>query len=236
MKKLIFAIFFICSLTFTSEAQSFIFGPKIGPSLSFQRWNSISRDVLFAYNAGIFIESYDEGSKGSLYAELGYHQRGSSERSTFSGNAGGLFQQRQAFRFNNIALKVGARQRLKEVGEANFLPYYIVALRGEYTIGTNLDQYLVYNGYFPVDAFVNKINYGLTVGGGFETKFSEFVGGAIEFSISPDISKQYDQPQIPNVVDPYNPGNLRTLPQQQVRNLSLEISLVLRLLRKVEYY
>lgn len=35
---------------------------------------------------------------------------------------------------------------------------------------------------------------GLTVGGGVEIMFSELVGGCIELSISPDLSKQYNQP------------------------------------------
>lgn len=217
------------------NAQSFVFGPKLGPSIAFQRWSGYSdRGALIAYHGAFFIESFEEDQPSSLYAEVGFHKRGSSEFTRFV-DASGLaaFNGRQNFQFNNVNLLAGAKRILNMETKAK--PYYILALRAEYTISTNLAQYEQYVPWFPAEELVNNFNYGVTVGGGYQYDFGELVGAAIEITISPDISKQYFQPPLSNVINPWDFGNRRSLPEQQIRNLSFEVSAVLRLKRIVEY-
>jgi hypothetical protein len=117
--------------------------------------------------------------------------------------------------------------------------YYLVGLRGDYTLSTNLDEYKEaneFNGglFYPDNAFVRKWNYGVALGGGFEFNFGELVGALLEFTVNPDFSFQYKQPAIPNVRDPYT-GQNRTIPERTIRNIAIEVSAGIRLLRKVEY-
>lgn len=229
-------------LTFTSGfGQGFIFGPKIGPSIAVQQWNGFERQPALLSHLAVFIESYSEtNTASSLFAQIGIHRRGSGERFTnFSIGNNNVFNRRFKYIFNNISLLAGAKRVISE--DKEYKPYYTVGVRVDYTASTNLDQFVNdgqfqnFVGFFPIPTFVNKFNYGFTVGGGFQKEFSEHVGGAIEFSIHPDISKQYTQPRIPGVIDLFT-GNPRTIAMQEVRNITLEISFILRLLRKVEYY
>jgi len=220
-----------------SIAQSFVFGPKLGPTLGFQQWNRIQRDVLLAGHAAVFIESYEEGNPSSLFAQLGYHVRGSAERdiilNTLQGDA---FRRNITYKFNNLSLMLGAKRILNMETKAK--PFYTLGVRAEYTINTNLNRYegTAFQLYFPSDFFVRKFNYGISAGGGFQYQLNDLIGGTIELTISPDMSRQYEQFAVPNVIDPRNVGSSRTLPEQNVRNLSLELSVSMRLLRKVEYY
>jgi hypothetical protein len=231
-------VFFIgfCFLFLLTDGytQSFVFGPKIGPSLGFQRWSNYpNRGALISYHGAFFIESYQENEPSSLYVEAGFHRRGSTEFRTFNATSVNSFRARQAYVFNNVNLIAGAKRIINM--EKSAKPYYILGVRAEYTLSTNLEQYSQFVPWTPAIELVNNFNYGFTVGGGYQFDFSELFGGAIEVSIHPDISKQYDQPPLNNVINPWDPGNPRSLPQQQIRNLSLEISAVLRLKRIVEY-
>jgi len=63
------------------------------------------------------------------------------------------------------------------------------------------------------------------------------VGMTLEFTVNPDFSNQYNQPQIDNVIDP-NPNSIRptfTIPERQIRNLTFEVTAGFRFLRIVEY-
>ena len=221
----------ILLFTFSVQSQSFVFGPKLGPSIAFQQWNNFEQDALLAYHAALFIESYAEEEKGSLFAQVGYYTRGSAIR------VSDFIQQRNyssSFKFNNLGLTLGAKQM---IGSSGFKPYYHFGLRLEYTMSTNLDQYESFNSaaFYPSDPFVNKFNYGVSLGGGFQKEFSDLIGAAFELTISPDLSKQYEQPALSNVIVP-GTTQPRNISARDIRNLSLEISLVLRLMRKVEYY
>lgn len=230
------AFIFACLFTLRSDAQSFIFGPKFGPSVGIQQWNGIQRDALIAGHVAVFIESYEEDNPSSLIAQLGLHQRGSAERGlVIDRSLGDVFRRNITYKFNNVSLMLGAKRLLNMESKAK--PFYTIGVRAEYTLSTNLDRYegTVFQTYFPSNFFVNKFNYGFSAGGGFQYQFGEFIGGTVELTISPDVSKQYEQFPI-DVIDPRNVGSSRTLPQQDVRNLSLEISVSVRLLRKVEYY
>lgn len=229
----------VCSVllcTLTVKGQSFWFGPKAGAAMNFQSWGSggssgsINRDPSFTFNGDFCIESYDELNKGALYAQIGYHNRGSSARFFSFNNA---FSARQDFEFRNIVLELGAKKRFGL--DKEFDPYYIVGIRGEYTIGTNLDDYLSFGSlYYPVNDYVRKINYGVTFGGGFETEMSDMTNIFIEFSIQPDLSFQYQQPALQNVIEPFT-GQTVNLGEREVRNLSLELKVGVKFLRKVEY-
>ncbi len=219
------------------------FGFKGGLSIGVQRWNDFERDPLLAYHGIVFVESLSEGNKFSLFAQAGLHQRGSAIRNQlFSNIFNGGFTRAPAtkFIFNNAAVIVGGKQKYDFA--AGTKVYYLLGVRGEYTVSTNLDKYELFNELNPAFAiypfntyeFIRRINYGITIGGGFEVELSEFVGGILEFTVSPDFSDQYRQPPVPNVTDPYT-GQLRTLPERRVRNLTFEVSLGLRFLRKVIY-
>ncbi len=217
------------------QSQSFFWGPKGGLTVATQTWNNVDRSILVGYHGALFIESFDEGALGSFFGQVGYHTRGSSQQVTFY-NAGGIpsNRSRQVFQFNNAAILVGAKKRFESTG--NKKPYYSFAMRLEYTLNTNLSQYenSLSVGYYPLDPFVNKFNYGVTVGLGYEFPFTELIGGFVEVNLSPDLSKQYEQPAIPNVFDPIT-RQPRTLPQQTIRNISLEMTVGFRFLRKVIY-
>lgn len=228
-------VIFLFSLT--SDAQSFIFGPKVGPLVGVQQWDGVQRGPLVAGHVAVFIESYREDDPSSLYAQIGLHQRGSAERDlVINRSIGDLVRQNLSYKFSNISLQLGAKRLLKMESKAK--PFYTMGIRAEYTVKTNLDQFdnSQFAAYFPNNAFVNKFNYGISGGGGFQYQFGDLVGGTVELTISPDISKQYERPPVPNVINPRNVGSSITLRQQEVRNISLEIGVSLRLLRKVEYY
>ena len=202
----------------------------MGPSISFQRWQDFSPNPLLAYNASFALESYSESSKSSLYAQFGYLVRGSSLRAfTWQGQPIGT----QGFRFNNLGLEIGAKRKIKEFDR--IIPYYMIGLRLEYTISTNLEQYERFNSpYYPNDAFVENWVYGATVGGGFEwTSLSELFRPYFEITFNPDAANQYFQPPIPNVIDPF--GNTVNLRERVIRNLALEFKVGFKFLRKVEY-
>ena len=225
---------FICIaflLTYSSvlRCQSFLFGAKFGPSIGLQKWDNFERDPLFAYHAAVFIESYEEDNPSSLFMQLGYHVRGSATR--YIGFTNTVTQN---FKFNNLALILGGKRIF--VTGPKMKSYYMVGLRAEYTLSTNLDDFRIYQTLiYPINDFVKKFNYGFHAGAGLEFPFSEFVNGILELTINPDISKQYFQPPIDNVVDPWNPGNLLSLRKREIRNVTVDISLGIRFLRKIVY-
>lgn len=213
------------------KAQSFVFGPKFGPSVCFQQWNGFDQGTLFSFHGAAFIESYDAESTSSLYAQVGYFTRGSALRvsNIFNG-----FSVSRSFKFNNLSATLGAKKILKEIGWLR--PFYTVGIRAEYTLSTNLVDYEQFNSpFYPNDEFVNKLNYGLSIGGGIQYDFSDLIGGALEITINPDVSKQYLQPGGISVINPYT-NTSYTLQQREIRNLSIDISLSIRFMRKVEYY
>jgi len=230
-------VFLLClSCIHSGSAQSYWFGAKAGAAMNFQSWGdgsfggSINRDPLFSLNGDLFLESYDENNKGSLYAQLGFHTRGSSLRFFSFNNA---FSNQQGFKFRNIVFELGAKKSLNTGKELD--PYFLLGIRGEYTVSTNLDEYNNFGSlYYPINEFVRKFNYGVTAGGGFEMKMSDLSNVFIEFSLQPDLSFQYEQQPLFNIIDPWTsqPVNLGL---RQVRNLSIELKAGIKFLRKVEY-
>jgi hypothetical protein len=233
---------FILAVFFFGEtaAQSTAFVFKTGLSICTQKWdNSLDRQFLWRYHAALAVESINnEDDRLSLYSQLGYHIRGSAIRfRSYNINSGILGSQfTQPFEFNNLSLQLGAKFR-KPMG-ANKL-FYFGGLRGDYNLSNNLaelqDIYVCNQGSVPLEGGVQKFLFGLSLGGGIEWAFSELVGGQIEISLHPDITPQYRQGPIPNVIDQCNLGYTYTIPERRIRNTTIEISFGLRLLRKVVY-
>lgn len=212
----------------------FHFGVKAGPSLANQNWNEFERRMLFAFHGNVFVETRDENNRGALFAQLGMHTRGSSIR---SGTIFGQSSIPSGYKFQNLSLMVGAKKQIETDMYAR--PYYLVGIRVEYTVANNLQRvietvctpaYLALPGNnnncrLPDPIFINSLNYGISIGGGFEFQGGEFFTPMLEFTISPDVSFQYDRPELQNF----------GVTQARVRNLTFEVSLVLRFLREVIY-
>lgn len=235
MKYFSFLFLFISSSLWL-KGQSYWFGAKSGLAMNWQSWgNGVSsgfdRNQLLSIPIDIYIESYDEESKGSFYAQLGYKTRGSSYRLLTNF---GTTNANQEFKFNNLVLEAGVARSLN-LKMMEMTPYYKVGLRGEYTVSTNLEDFLVFGSpYFPIDDFVIKFPFGFTAGGGFTYDIEDLYGLLFEFTINPDIGLQYEQPPLNNVRDPFT-NQLTSFDLRQVRNLSMEFKVGLRFLRKVEY-
>lgn len=235
--RIIFILVFTPSVFF---AQGFVWGIKGGSSIGSQRWGnggSYDNSLLFKYHGAAFIENVSESNTSVLFAQAGYHARGSAFRyrktsAVINGSTVDIPATTQEFIFNNVGLIVGAKRRGVMGSDKAF---YTIGLRGEYTVKTNLQGYdpNSFYTYNPEKAFVRKLNYGLTVSGGYEFPFSDLIGGFIEIGVHPDISRQYYSPSR-IVYDPYSRQNI-TLPEQSIRNLTIEISLGLKFLRKIDY-
>ena len=216
------------------------FGLKGGLTAGFQNWNSIERDPLFKYHGIFSIESLGEDEPFAFFAQVGYHTRGSAirNRNFVNINTGQIFRPpAREFRFNNIALSLGAKRKYVL---NNMNTYYLLGLRGEYTLNTNFDKFDEFNlanpiySIYPFSEFVRNWNYGVIVGGGLEFMFADLMGGIIELTVNPDFSRQYEQPAIPNVTNPYT-GNSVTIAERIIRNVTVELTVGFRFLRRVEY-
>lgn len=224
-------------------AQSTAYVFNVGPTLGTQKWdNSLNRQILFAWHAALSVESVNnESDKSSLFAQLGYHVKGSANRYQFFNSQGGFRAQTEQFKFNNICLLIGAKQKFSFGPSGRSKYYYFGGIRGNYTVSNNLRQLkernpqLVQYGIYPFEGGVRKWSGGLSVGGGIQFDFAELIGGQLQLSVNPDVTNQYFQGPIPNVIDPYGSGQTFTIPERRIRNTTLEISLGLRLLRKVEF-
>jgi hypothetical protein len=222
-------------------AQGFAFGVKGGLTLGVQDWNGFEQDPLFRYHGIVFIESLTEDTGLTLFAQAGYHVKGSAIRNQI---AVGIINSNQVFRlppttfeFENISLTAGVKKKY-DIG-GNKKTYYLFGVRGDYTLGTNLEQYEFFSQFYntliyPINGFVQKFNYGATIGGGFEFPLGELIGATLEFTINPDFSYQYRQPQINAVYNPYT-GNNGSISERLIRNITIEATAGFRFLRKIEY-
>ena len=220
MKKLVFAFVFFSFALHEATSQYYI-GLKGGMGLNMQRWNSFDRDILFTPCIDVFSESADD-EVNRLYASLGYHTRGSAVR-------GFGFNTFNQYKFNNLVAEVGGKRMVTTDQDRN--GYYLLGLRLEYTMTTNLNSRPA-NSIFNLvdDTYVNRFNYGVTVGGGFEMKLDDTKVVFLELVVMPDLSKQYEQLETLTVENPNpNPGSPFPSPQfitivpQEVRNIGLEL-------------
>lgn len=236
--KHLFLLLCLALTAMTTQAQSYAFGIKGGLTVGIQDWSGFQQDPLFKYHAIAFIESAPEDNAFGLFAQAGYHVKGSAIRGRFATNIinNQPIQFTREFQFRNISLAVGAKQKY-QIGQ-NARTYYMFGVRGDYNINTNFGSFdesrAQFGLFYPLDDFVQKFTYGAILGGGFEFPFSEFIAGIVELSINPDFSYSYRQPQIPNVVNPFT-GNNTTLSERLIRNVVIELSVGMRFLHKIEY-
>ncbi len=239
--KYLLTAFLLLIFLIPADAQSFAYGVKGGLTIGTQKWdNSLNRDPLFRYHGIAFVESAPEDNATAIFAQLGYHIKGSAIRTNATvvqTNQGlrDIPARKTGFEFKNIALCFGGKKKY-ELNSSS--AYYMLGIRADYTIGSNLDEYVEINEFYPIypfEAGIRKFNYGVTVGGGMEFPLSEYISGILEFTVNPDFSKQYEQPQITNVPSPTPGGPDRTIPERKIVNNTFEISLGIRFLRMVEY-
>lgn len=223
----------------------YFYGIRGGLSLGSQDWSDIETELNFGLHGDLFVETLSPNSPFTFWAQLGYHQRGSrlSQRRVLTTQGNQLRLPADNFQFNNLVLAAGGKQIVRFVGLADL--YYLLGVRAEYNLSTNLGEYdpvssgqsgLLQLPNYPIDSyeFINRFVYGVTVGGGLNYPLSEKLGGFVELSIQPDLNFQYNQGAIPNVANPAGPGN-RTLRERAIRNVSVELSVGLRLLRQWTY-
>ena len=235
-----FAAALVALIPVTLRAQLTGYTLKAGPSVATQRWDDFEQDPLLGYHVDVQVESISEASPRTLYAALGFHRRGSAIRTgrrTYVDRATGQEVRVEGrtipFRFDNLALALGVKQVYPF--RENARAYFLVGLRGERTLSVDLGGDAVNQNYgyglsYPVEEFVTRWLYGVDFGGGLDFELSPSLDGLIELRISPDLSRQYFQPPLNNVVDPFT-GNNIALRERSIRNLGLELSLGLRLLR-----
>jgi hypothetical protein len=243
MRKYLTCIYALLLTPSVFLAQGSAFGIKGGLSVANQNFNdgsAYNNGLLLAYHGDVYIENNPEDNTSVLYAQAGYHVRGHARRfqrgvaETAGGNLVEVPGFTQRFAFNNAVLGVGFKKR-NVLGREN--AYYTLGMRGEYTVSTSLPNAgsSIYSLFFLTKDFVRKINYGLSLGGGLEFPFSELVGGFVELNVHPDISRQYFQPPLNiSFTDPFG-QRYNGFPEQTSRNLTLEITLGLRFLKKVIY-
>lgn len=240
--RFVFGILVLMATFGRSTAQSTAFVFKGGLSAGTQKWdNSIDKELLFRYHLAVAIESVNnENDQGSLYAQIGYHVKGSASRYRYFNftNPSILGNQfTQTFEFKNISLQLGAKKKVPMNDRSKY--YLYGGIRGEYNLSSNLGELnfsTVCNpGSLPLKGGEQKFLFGFSVGGGLELSFSDLVGAVLEFSVHPDVTPQYRQGPISNVIDQCNPGYTVSIPERRIRNTTLEISVGLRLLRKVVY-
>ena len=241
-------LYILCLLFFTPSlffAQSYAFGPKGGLAIGTPRFDgsgTFNNSLLFKYQGDIFIESAPEDATSVMYAQVGYHVRGHARRfrsGAYDNGSGQLVKVdgfTENFAFNNLSVGVGFKRR-NVLNKEN--AYYAIGIRGEYTMSTNLPDGNtggIYALYFPTKDFVKKFNFGMTLAGGYEFPFSDLSGAFVEFSVHPDVTRQYFQPGINNlnITDPFG-QRINSIPEQSSRNLSIELTVGFRFLRKVVY-
>lgn len=235
LRTIIISLLVLISSQVCTGQAGFYFGPKGGLTIGTQNWNETDRKPLLSYHLVVFIESIDIDYKGSLFAQLGYMTRGSA-LTVFNINNG--LRLNDGYKFRNLSLTLGAKKRWD--GPKLSTPYYFFGVRAEYNVGSNLAEFDERFGnspsalFYPKEPFVNAFTYGVSMGGGIEFLESAYVQPTVEFTIAPDLSYQYQSPEIPNVISPYD-GSTVTIPERRIRNVTFEISFIVRFLREVIY-
>ena len=233
MKQIIGLVIVMCMCLSDVQSQSYGFGIKGGPTIGLQQWNGFSgRDPLIRYHFAAFIESHRDDPGAVIFAQAGYHIKGSTLRTRAYFNPFSMqnVQARSSnMQFKNASLLAGIKQKFQL---NRFLGYYLLGIRGEYTISTEMEGFL---SIYQDEELHNDFLVGLTAGGGIELPLGRFVSGLLELSVSPDISKQIFIPQQDTgYTDPIS-GQPIILRQQDVSNVAIEISLGLRFLHEITY-
>ena len=198
-------------------AQYAAHGVKGGLTIGMQKWNGQDRDALFSYHAGYVYESYTSSDKFSYLVELGYHVKGSAARSTYRDFNNVPRQITTRNKFGQVGLLFGAKNLIDKEFAGGDL-YYMIGARVEYTVMDSVETLA------NLDRYINKFNYGMTVGGGLQFKLADKILGFIEVQISPDFSQQIFM--TPGTYLANYGGNTVAInvSEQKVINLAVEIT------------
>lgn len=231
-RSLIFTAFIIFNSISFVYGQSYGFGLKGGLTGASQAWENQNRanSLMLAWHVAAYIESQDNTEdKYSIFSQLGYHIRGSATRFGGGVGFGGIIIEPRTFRqeFKNISLALGGKRKYPSFSGHQW--FYSFAVRGEYTLDYNLEYYATL--VLPED--VRRFNFGISVGTGYQLNIREKVGILLELQVQPDFSRQVFVPPL-RWNNPHT-GQIQPLPEQSIRNLSVELSAGFRLLRKIEY-
>jgi len=228
------------AVTLTAQSTAYVVGG--GMTIGIQRWDDSQRQPLFQWHGTLAIETVDdEEDKAALFAQIGYHVKGSATRFRFFDLSGGVFQTVDRFKFNNISLLLGAKQKFP-LGGGQARYFYFGGVRGDYTYSTNIDElgsrasaaYPSFRAIYPFIGAMNRWMFGVSAGIGVQLPFGELVGAEAKLSVHPDFTLQYNQPPLGNVYDPFSMQTI-TISERRIRNTAVELSICLRLLRKVVY-
>ncbi|MDX1477472.1 MAG: hypothetical protein R3301_07170 [Saprospiraceae bacterium] len=232
MKQIVWCCLVLCLGVHEVDAQSYAFGVKGGLTVGIQQWNGFNgRDPLLRYHGALFIESHNHENSASVFAQAGYHVKGSALR-TRAYYSPFLMQNIEArtsnIEFQNVSLTAGIKQKNDLGLQAKY--YWLFGVRGEYTIDSKGEGFLsIYDGLH------NEFLFGVTIGGGLELPMGRFVSGIIEATVSPDLTRQmFLPPQDTGFTDGFS-GAPIILPQQEISNVVIEISLGLRFLHEITY-
>lgn len=232
----LFVLFALWGVIPRAAGQLTAYSLKLGPTMAFQRWNSFDQGPRFGYHLDLQIEEMTRAGT-SLYASLGYHERGSairtrSVRFTDPRNMREvrLAAQKTSFLFGNAVLVLGAKKPVEVLRRSGFVG---LGVRGERSMRTqfapereraNLVQ--AFGASYPSDGFVQRWLYGIDLSAGLDIPLGTRLDLVAEVRLSPDLSSQYFQPTL-DFYDPVAGGN-RTAPERRIRNVSFEFSLGLR--------
>jgi hypothetical protein len=210
------------------SAQSYAFGVKGGMGGGMQIFKNFgNRGVLMTFHGAAFIETADEPDDFALFAQLGYHQRGSRRNLGQGFTFGRNISQRDVF--NNASLILGAKQKF-DLGSEGSKWYYGIGLRGEYTLSQMSDNL----SEEAQGVAVQRWLWGVTFQTGLEWHLSEYVAGILELSVHPDLSRQMFIPR--QTLRPISGSSqARTVSEQSPTNVTVELTIGLRFLHKVRY-
>ena len=120
MQRFLLPILLLCCIQI-AQAQGYYFGLKGGMTIGMQQWQSLDRDPLFRYHGIAFVESIAEENSFGLFAQAGFHEKGSAIRNQLFRNSlnGGFFRApTYQFIFRNASLTLGAKQKF-DLGTSN---------------------------------------------------------------------------------------------------------------------
>jgi hypothetical protein len=205
------------------------FGIKGGPSVGLQGNNS----PLFRYHGVAFVEG-GGNENNTFVASIGYHARGIAPRYQIWSPTPTFKSRSIPSVFHNVGFGVAVKHKRDYTENAK--TYYLLGLRGEYTVGSNLPRLDLNNPNNPTNNqfgngmyanYVRPLNWGMDLGAGIEKKITELITGFAEITFSPDFSYQY------RLLGPSGSGGGASV--SGLRNTSIELSVGVNFWRKVIY-